>query len=79
MGNPEVTYKKARVSGVVSYLNDHGQRVGVPNGPCEISDNDGYGPFFLRWESSGKVFEIELSINEFSQYSNTKDFVILKD
>lgn len=78
MANPEGTYKKARVSGIVSYLNELGQRVGVPKGPCTISDNGGYGPFFLRWQSNGSKFQIELSLNEFSQYSNTKDFVILE-
>jgi len=77
MPNPNATYKKSRVSGVVSYLNALGQRVRVPIGPCEISDNNGFGPFFLRWRNGDEYVEIELTINEFSQYSNTKDFVIL--
>ena len=78
MSNPENTYKKARVSGHVSYLNEMNQRVGVPHGPCEISDNNGYGPNFLRWEVGEKAYEIELTLVEFSTYSNTKDFVILE-
>ena len=78
MSNPENTYKKARVSGFVSYLNEMNQRVSVPQGPCEISDNNGYGPNFLRWKLGDEIHEIELTLIEFSTYSNTKDFVILE-
>ena len=77
MSNPDNTYKKSRVSGTVSYLNEKNQRVSVPHGPCEISDNNGYGPYFLRWTYHGEKYEIELTLIEFSNYSNTKDFVLL--
>lgn len=78
MSNPNSTYKKARVSGTVSYLNSMNQRVAVPRGQCEISDNKGYGPYFLRWRVGEIMHEIELSLIEFSTYSNTKDFMILE-
>jgi hypothetical protein len=58
MSNPENTYKNARVSGHVSYLNEMNQRVGVPHGPCEISDNNGYGPNFLRWKVGEKAASV---------------------
>jgi hypothetical protein len=77
MSNPENTYKKARVSGHVSYLNEMNQRVSVPRGSCEISDNNGYGPIYLRWSVSDVEREIELTLIEFSTYSNTKDLVVL--
>lgn len=70
-------YKKARVSGDVSYLNEKGQRVGVPKGPCEFSDNKGFGPFKLKWVVGGEFKEIELTLHEFAQYSGTKQFVVL--
>ncbi len=50
MSNSEISYKKAKVSGNVSYLNEKNQRVSVPRGACEISDNFGYEPIFLRWK-----------------------------
>ncbi len=78
MSNSEISYKKARVSGNVSYLNEKHERVSVPRGPCEISDNFGYGPIFLRWKYEQQLHEIELTLIEFSTYSNTKDFVILE-
>jgi hypothetical protein len=78
MSNPDITYKKARVSGTVSYLNELNQRVAVPKGPCEISNNNGYGPNFLRWKEGDENHEIELTLIEYSTYSNTKDFVILE-
>ncbi len=78
MSNPDSTYKKARVSGTVSYLNALNQRVAVPKGLCEISNNNGYGPNFLRWKVGDEIHEIELTLIEFSTYSNTKDFVILE-
>jgi hypothetical protein len=77
MSNPEKTYKKAKVSGHVSYLNEMNQRVSVPRGPCEISDNNGYGPIYLRWIISDVERETELTLIEFSRYSNTKDLVVL--
>ena len=78
MSNPEDTYKKARVSGTVTYLNGMNQRIAIPKGPCEISDNKGYGPIFLRWKVGDELHEIELTLIEFSTYSSTKDFVILE-
>lgn len=71
-------FKKARVSGDVSYLNEKGQRLGVPKGPCEFSDNNGFGPFRLRWIVEGEYKEIELTLIEYSQYSGTKQFVVLE-
>jgi hypothetical protein len=70
-------FKKARVSGLVTYLNENNQRVSVPIGSCEISTNNGMGPYLLRWQHENTIKQIELSLNEFSQYQNTKDFVIL--
>ena len=78
MSNPDSTYKNARISGNVSYLNKLNQRVGVPKGPCEVSDNNGYGPNFLRWKEGDEIYEIELTLIEFSTYLNSKDFVILE-
>jgi len=72
------TFKRARVSGTVSYLNEKNQRVSVPIGPCEFCDHDGFGPFLLRWVQNGDVHQIELSLNEYAQYSGTKDFVVLE-
>lgn len=77
MSNPENTYKKARVSGHVSYLNGKNRRVSVPQGSCEISDNNGYGPIYIRWNVSSVRREIELTLIEFSTYLNTKDLVVL--
>lgn len=77
MSNPENSYKKARVAGNVSYLNEINQRVGIPRGPCEVSDNHGYGPIYLRWSVGDAEKEIELTLIEFSTYSNSKDLVVL--
>jgi hypothetical protein len=77
MSNPDNTYRKGRVSGNVSYVNEKNQRVTIPRGICEISDNNGYGPNFLRWKIGDSTFEVELTLIEFSTYMNSKDFVFL--
>jgi hypothetical protein len=70
-------FKKARVSGTVTYLNEKSQRVPVPRGPCEFCDHNGMGPFYLRWEQAGEMHQIELSIHEYAQYLKDKEFVIV--
>lgn len=71
-------FKKARVSGTVTYVNEKSQRVSVQRGPCEFCDHNGLGPFYLRWEQAGEWHQIELTLNEYAQYLDTKQFVILE-
>lgn len=73
-----MSFKKARVSGTVTYVNDIGQRVPVPIGPCEISDSNEMGPYFLRWLDNGSYKVIELTLHEYAHYKTTKNFVILE-
>jgi len=70
-------FRIARISGLVSYLNEKGQRVAIPNGPCEISHNDMMGPYIIRWCESGASKEVELTLKEFAHYESTRNFVIL--
>jgi hypothetical protein len=70
-------FKKAKISGTISYLNEKNQRVAVPRGDCEFSDNDGFGPFLLRWIDGQRHCQIELTNLEYSQYISTKQFSII--
>jgi hypothetical protein len=69
-------FKKARVSGTVTYLNQINQRVPVPRGPCELCDHNGLGPFLLQWEQAGEKHQIELALHEYAQYLGSKDLVV---
>lgn len=62
-------YKKVKIANYVTYINEIGQRVPVPLGYCEFSDNNGLGPFILRWQKDEVTHSIELSDIEYSQYS----------
>lgn len=62
----------------MTYLNQINQRVPVPRGPCELCDHSEFGPFLLQWEQAGEQHQIELALNEYAQYLNSKDLVVLE-
>ena len=62
-------FKKVKIVDYVTYINDSRQRVSVPFGVCDFSDNNGLGPFIIRWSENGLIHSVELSDIEYSQYS----------
>lgn len=62
--------RKARISGVVTFLNDKGQRLEIPHQTCELDDGfKGLGPFILIWkDKDGSTHQTELSEQEYAHY-----------
>jgi len=71
---------KARVAGLVTYLNNKSQRLSIPEQDCELDDGNGLGPYVLVWkDKNGKEVKTEFTLEEFAQYQGTKALKLLEE
>ena len=70
----------ARISGTVTYPNERNQRLGIPHGRCEIEEfPHADNPAARIWwtDADGVEQTTDLTLIEWAQYKQNKDFVIL--
>jgi hypothetical protein len=63
--------RQMKVVGTVTYIDDAGKRLSIPNGVCEIDDES--ENFTIRWKNRhGNACQSTLSNLEFAQYLHNK-------
>lgn len=69
----------AKIAGLVTYLNDMGQRVSVPLGQCFIVEpENAVGDGILIWPQGGREKVPALSLREFVHYTNGGELLVME-